>query len=313
MRIDILVPRNGGPLRWGLDLRDAVNSNGADFDAFCFHTTGKLFKSPLWQRGDIIHTVIPIPYKLWKKPVILTIKGDFEKERKIWRKPYRIAIKKADVITVPSLFLKERLGIDDALVIPNALNSSNFADFVKKDYSASGDLNLLTATRFYFKEKAKGVLKLIEIVEKADCVKKLTIIGGGPYLEDVKRKAYEKSVKTDIEFLGEISKPYKQFHRFDAFLYYSEYDNFPNVLLEAAVSGMPILTNDVGAVKEFIEDKKTGLISFDDREYLENIGNIFEESLRKRLGESALFDVKRRFEWGEIVERYLEVYEGLLI
>jgi glycosyltransferase involved in cell wall biosynthesis len=56
--------------------------------------------------------------------------------------------------------------------------------------------------------------------------------------------------------------------RFDVFLYTSQWDGMPNVLLEAAANGLPIVASDVGGVHELIHDGETGLLAspYDDPE-----------------------------------------------
>ncbi|MEE9100758.1 glycosyltransferase family 4 protein [Pseudomonas nitroreducens] len=45
-----------------------------------------------------------------------------------------------------------------------------------------------------------------------------------------------------------------------AFLYTSAYDGLPNVLLEAAAAGLPIVTPDVGGVAELVSDTRGYLL-----------------------------------------------------
>ena len=58
-------------------------------------------------------------------------------------------------------------------------------------------------------------------------------------------------------FDGFSSLPLEQF---DAFLYTSQWDGLPNVLLEAGASGLPIIASDVGGVAELIHDGETGFL-----------------------------------------------------
>lgn len=47
---------------------------------------------------------------------------------------------------------------------------------------------------------------------------------------------------------------------YDIYLYTSQTDGVPNILMEVAATGLPIIASDAGGVSEFIRDKKTGLI-----------------------------------------------------
>ena len=83
---------------------------------------------------------------------------------------------------------------------------------------------------------------------------------------------------------------------YDAFLYTSWFDGMPNVVLEAAAAGLPVIAPDVGGISEFIEDGRTGLLLpsiADDEEaadvYVTAILRLVgDASLRQRLAEAAL-------------------------
>lgn len=65
------------------------------------------------------------------------------------------------------------------------------------------------------------------------------------------------SVNYKGEFNGFETLP---IDNYDVFLYTSEVDGIPNVLLEATASGLPIIASNDGGVKEFVINKKTGLL-----------------------------------------------------
>jgi len=309
--VKIMVPRNGGPMKWGLDLSESLRRKGIVNN--CVHTTGRLLAAPFSNGADIVHTVIPVPYRLWREPVVLTIKGDYRREKRIWRRPYDVAIRKASAITVPSDYLKNRLDIPEgAVVIPNAVFHEMYREFVKLDFCREDrDLEVVTATRFFFPGKAGGVVKLVEILDGTGYIKGLTVFGGGPLLRDVRSRVEKLGPGMDVDFRGEVPRPYRYFRDFDAFLYNSDHDNFPIVLLEAMACGMPVLTNDTGAVKEFIDDGKTGLVAESEEEYGKRIEHISDTGKSRGLGAAARESVEKNYSWDNIVERYIEIYESV--
>ena len=48
---------------------------------------------------------------------------------------------------------------------------------------------------------------------------------------------------------------------FSCFLYTSQYDGLPNILLEAAASGLPLIAPDIGGIRDFISDRTGCLVS----------------------------------------------------
>lgn len=306
MKINILTARSGGPFHWGKDLAEMLNSK--DIVARHFHTLPGLAKSTLHQDADIVHTTIPFPFKLWQKPLVLTIKGEYTIEHNMWQRFYPKTIAQANVITVPSHYLKQRLELQNATVIPNALFSERFKTVQHGDRD---HFNLVSVTVFHFADKVAGIPKIIEVLSKIqNCRFTYTVVGGGQHLETVKKQASGTSL--DIRFTGFLPDPRPSLAASDIFLYYSYHDNFPNVILEAMASGLPVITNNVGAVTEIIDNGENGYIAENDEVYLEYLLNLMDNpSLRQNIGLKARQTVEDKFDWTKIVDSYIKIYRAL--
>jgi glycosyltransferase involved in cell wall biosynthesis len=311
MKINILTAiHGGGTYNWGRDLAAELSRHGLPVKHI--HTLGALLCSPVYQDADIVHASVPLSYHLWKKPVMLTVHGEYPYEQNIWKFFYPAAIRKANIITTPSNFLKERLKLDKAIVIPNAISPKQFEMVEHRNKDV---LNLVTVTSFYFPEKARGVLNILEILnslpEESRNHIKYTVVGGGPYLKQIikEKKIYSYSV----EFTGGLPDPKRILEHSDLFLYYSYHDNFPMVILEAMACGLPVLTNNVGAVSEIMENEKNGYIAATDEAYFEYLLKLINNlDLRARAGENGRRAVETKFSWEKIVSRYMEIYNKLV-
>lgn len=311
MKVNVLTPvRKGGPYGWGRSLVDCVNASGRH-SASHLHEPAKVLSAPVWQDSDLIHTALPLSARFWKKPVALTVHGDYTIENNLWKLLYPAAVRMADVVTTPSRFLKERLGLDGAEVIPNAIFPEQFSVLGPRD---NGTISLVTVTKFYFEDKAQGVLDLLRIIERSkksfDGKVKLTVVGGGKYLEPISIKAAAFDVP--VRFTGFLDNPWKELGQADVFVYYSAHDNFPVTMLEAMASGLPVLTNDVGAVREIITGGGEGYISVSDEEYAENLCHLLGDAgLRQAMGRRARKKVEEQYNWHTIAKRYIDLYDSL--
>ena len=86
--------------------------------------------------------------------------------------------------------------------------------------------------------------------------------------------------------------------KYDVFLYTSNADGMPNMLLEIASKGLPIITPDIGGVTDFIKDHKTGLVVDEYKDVDSFIGYIKEMEnydLRQKLAQNAQSLLKTEF------------------
>ena len=308
MTISILTPpRLGGPFYWARNLASSLNERG--IKARHVYKLRELYLSPLYPNADIVHTTVPFPFKLWGKPMVFTVHGDYTIEPNIWQRFVPKTITQAAVITIPSQYLKQKLELEKAVVIPNAVFPARFK---LAQHEAGDELNLVTVANFYFPDKVKGLLKIIEVLNKIQNHHfKYTIIGGGRYLDTIKHQI--AATKVNVNFTGFLPDPKPVLAASDIFLYYSYHDNFPIVILEAMASGLPVVTNNVGAVSEIIDNGENGYIAENDETYLEYLLNLMDSpDLRQSIGLKARQKVEDKFDWIKVVDSYIDIYKGIL-
>lgn len=311
IKVNIITSyRPGGPYYQGAQLAERLNSLN-DFEAVHTKEIIRLLLTPFYQTADIVHATVPIAFHLWSQPLILTVKGNYPIEKNIWRSFYPAAIKKADIVTVPSQYLKKELNLINALVIPNAVDLDKFEP---AELSSVSKLNLVTVTKFYFSDKAEGVLKIIELLDRLpkSVKEKITyyIIGGGPFLDETKEKASKFSV--NFKFTG-MSSPQQFLSNADIFLYYSTHDNMPNAVLEGMASNLPVITNRVGALEEMVEDRHGGFICDTLDEYFSSLQLLLSDhNLRKEMGRFNRSCIEMKFNWKTIINTYTSIYKSCL-
>jgi len=89
----------------------------------------------------------------------------------------------------------------------------------------------------------------------------LMVIGGGPEREELEKEALEAGL-SHVKFCGQMSRQdtIEAMRRARFLVFSSEwYENFPLTILESFASGLPVICSRIGAMREIVEDRRTGL------------------------------------------------------
>jgi glycosyltransferase involved in cell wall biosynthesis len=121
---------------------------------------------------------------------------------------------------------------------------------------------ILTVARLVPIKNVALLVDAIAILRKRVSGVHLLVVGEGPEAEALKRRAVTLDVSDAVTFVGyvpQVETP--AFYRSgDVFGLSSDFDNSPNVVLEAMASGLPVVTTDVGGVREFVADRVGGAV-----------------------------------------------------
>ena len=309
-KIHIITPiRPGGPQMWGRLLAKELNIRD-EWSATHTRTLPRMIMTPFYEPADVVHTSVPITYRLWKKPLILTLRGNFMIEYYYWARMYPRSIRMADIVTVSSHFLKETLRLPNALVIPP---SADLPQMPVRQRTDEHTIRILIVTKFCFPQKSRGVLTLLDALSKTKIKKhpiSIAILGGGVYLNEIKRES--RRCGLPVTFYG-FTDPKPFFEQSDIFLYWSKHDNTPIAVLEAMSYGLPVVANNVGAMTELVTHKETGLIANTPDEFTAYVNELFDHpELQRTLGEGARHAILTTFSHARVVPQYESLYRGVI-
>lgn len=277
-------------------------------------------KTKLKKDQDIVHAH-NIPSALAMKNIngkkILSIHGIFSHQidhlhgntiGNISEKYEKIALKWADAITVISKEAYDHyahLGYN-VYQVPNAIDISSLDTNIDRRYLKQ----IIFAGRL---SSEKGIDSLISIAQKLSDETHLIILGAGP--EEEKIKDLVKNHK-NIHFLGYQQKKetISLIRGSDILLQPSLQEGISSTLLEAMACKTVIITSNIGGNNELIENNVNG-VSVDPEDidsFIKQIHNLLNnEQLRKSLVENAFKTVKK-YDWDQIGNLYLNVYESIL-
>lgn len=125
----------------------------------------------------------------------------------------------------------------------------------------------------------------------------LVIIGKGSQKKALEKRAKNLGIGDKVIFHGWVEETASAFKTADIFLLMSDFEGYALTLIEAAASGAPTLTTDVGLVGDILRDEESVLVcqSRDVACMARNLARLVEDTaLRARLAEGARRAVKER-------------------
>lgn len=301
-KILIVTFPQGGPFVWAQNLAKHLEKNG--YEVKLFHGRYRHHIREQFKYYDIVHSVMPIPHPLTKK-YVLTIHGNYKEETSLLAKIlYPLTVLFASSTTMPSQFLQNKLQLRNVKIIPNGID---LPEKTKDSYALIGDKPAVgILTNFNFRRKADGLIHLAKIVRTILPEIKLVIGGSGEFFEEYKKKISEIHPNTD--FWGHCRKE-DLFSQIDIFAYYSLLDNQPLSLLEAMAFGLPVISNQVGAVEEVLTGKLENYIAKTDEDYENTLERLLASpEAREENGQEAK-KIAQDFFWEKIVNKFITLYK----
>lgn len=157
------------------------------------------------------------------------------------------------------------------------------------------------------------VIDLFDELADKDLALELHIAGSGPAEVSIKEFAAAARNADRIHFHGHIDDVAGFYASIDLFLFLSAYESFGNVIAEAILTGLPVLTSDVPVFNEIHEEASNFCLG--DPTSFENIRlklhsklQNFEELADKAFEQSEV--VKSRFDIEQHIKAIKEIYEN---
>jgi glycosyltransferase involved in cell wall biosynthesis len=197
-------------------------------------------------------------------------------------------------------------GVDSTLFSPDGPS-------VRAELGANGPV-VFCASRLVPIKNVALFVDAIAAVHRARPDVRAVVAGDGPLESVLRQRAVALGVGDVIRFAGHVDqRELPQWYRAaDVFVLSSDFDNSPNVVLEAMATGLPVVATDVGGVADYLEAPQGGaLVPKGDAasmaaEILALVGN---GSRRRDAGAFNRLQATTRFSWRTSAEQLLAAYE----
>jgi glycosyltransferase involved in cell wall biosynthesis len=176
---------------------------------------------------------------------------------------------------------------------------------------------VVTVARLVPLKNLSLLLEAIAILHQRMVPVHLLVVGGGPEAGALENRAAALGITDRVTFAGHL--PHAEtppwFRSGDVFALSSDFDNSPNAVLEAMACGLPVVTTDVGGVREFVTDRVGGAVVLPRdpaalaaalQRYLASPDEARAAGARNRARAAA------EFSWRASALRLLEVYDSVI-
>ena len=198
------------------------------------------------------------------------------------------------------------------IYLPNSVDTDTFS---YRQHKPSSPFKIMTVARL---ARMKNILFALHVMKEIKEEKKYDfryyIIGEGPYRPQIESAILDYGLSKHAFLLGALADwQLKQvLQEADIFFLPSQKEAFPVCLLEAQAMGIPVISTDVGGVREGLEHGRTGyLISVNDiQEAKRHICTLFKKShLISQMGERARYFIENNFSHQEWRQKYRQIYD----
>src|SRR6185369_4803611 len=180
-------------------------------------------------------------------------------------------------------------GVDCQRFSPD--HRARYREVVRRQIGVADETLVLLLAAHNF--RLKGVLELLRAAAQLVANQRAVhvVIAGGKHLEKWHRAAGRLGLGDHVTFLGTIADMVPYYAAADAYVHPTYYDPCSLVLLEAAASGLPIVTTRRfnGAAELFREGENILTLNDPTEQYalIDSIDALFDERLRQMLGSAA--------------------------
>jgi glycosyltransferase involved in cell wall biosynthesis len=276
------------------------------------------------KRYDIVHAhfILPDGLLAWQikryagLPYVITAHGTdvpgynqhrLKTAHQLLRPVWKAVVEGASRIVCPSdvlrkLVLEQRPSPEKTVIIPNGLQ---VGDYTPRAHNAD---QILVVTRML---ERKGVQFVLDSLAESPVEPEVHIVGDGPYLPELRRQA--EALHSPAKFWGWMDNRSPQLREIyessGIFVFPSEAENFPIVLLEAMAAGLAIITTEGTGCAEVVGDAGLLVPVRDSRAIGRAIRQLVDDpALRQRLGAAARRRIEENFTWSAVANRYVQEY-----
>jgi glycosyltransferase involved in cell wall biosynthesis len=189
-------------------------------------------------------------------------------------------------------------------------NGLPWRDAPARESASSGMCRLIMVARFQEQKDHYTLLCALSGIDTK--LWTLTLVGGGPLLEETKKHASELGIEKEITFVGQSLDVPSLLDQSDVYLLITNWEGFPRSIVEAMRASLPVIVSDVGGCNEAVVEGETGfLIPQGDVDQLrERISTLISSpEIRHGMGMAGRNRYEQLFTFDEMYKKTVQIYK----
>lgn len=182
---------------------------------------------------------------------------------------------------------------------------------LKKEYFVVG-----IVARIEIQKRIDSALTILKELKRLDKNVFFVFIGDGPLEKEMIQLSNVLGIMDRLQFWGYVESAKSYLKYFDTILFTSDWEGFPLTIWEAMAAGVPIISSDVGGIKEILEKEKCGLI-YPKGDLDKAIKSIIElmdnNNYKTELGENGKKAIETTYNLEHFVHFFDDLYSNLII
>lgn len=150
----------------------------------------------------------------------------------------------------------------------------------------------------------KAFLRLAQTIKEIQ----LLVVGSGADMAELQALVEQEGAANKVKFIGHVTDVENYLAISDIFLLSSKVEGLPLAVLEAMAAGLPIISTNVGGIKDIVSDNGILVSPDDENGFLEAMKELCaDEKRRKRMGLRSV-EIAQRYDAPIIANMYTDLY-----
>ena len=202
-------------------------------------------------------------------------------------------------------------------VIENGIDLSPYFDIDREAQTQrinSGEIRLIHVGRLSLEKNQQLLLRVFASMLQTYPQASLTICGDGNQKAALVELAESLNISDKIDFVGAVNDVPQRLSSHDAFVLSSITEGLPLAIIEAMAGGLPVVSTDVGGMREVIINGENGYLvpSQDEQALLQALLSLCADPLHlQTMGDTAKDIIHANYSLNKMVDQYLRLYQSV--